>query len=82
MSASLPELEQDIERLLARILKVDQTPARVLRRGDVEQWDSLKHVEIVFALEDQYGVEFAESEFSTMTSAAAIAALLRPRLAA
>lgn len=82
MSASLPELEQDIERLLVRILKVDQSPARALCRSDVEQWDSLKHVEIVFALEDQYGVEFAESEFATMTSAAAIAALLRPRLAA
>ena len=53
-----------------------------LRRSDIGEWDSLKHVEIVFALEDEFGVQFDESEFAAMDSPAAIAALLRPRLEA
>jgi acyl carrier protein len=74
------DLQRDVQQLLARILKLSEAPTGELRRIDLAQWDSLRHVEIVFALEDQYDVQFDESEFAAMDSSSAIAALLRPRL--
>ena len=53
-----------------------------MRRADVPQWDSLKHAEIVFALEDRYGVRFAEDEFAAMRSVSAIVTLVRRHLEA
>lgn len=75
-------LEQEIRHLVATVLHLVPAPAGEIRRGDVAQWDSLKHVEIVFALEDQYGIQFEESEFARLSSISAIAGLVAERLAA
>ena len=75
-------LEAEVHALIARMLRVDPIAAGELRRADTERWDSLKHVEIVFALEDAYGVRFEESEFASLDSPSSIAAALRRRLAA
>lgn len=53
---------EDIERSVISVI------AGVLRgvidvnssRSSLEAWDSLKHIEIVFALEDEFGIEFDE----------------------
>jgi acyl carrier protein len=76
------EMEAQVQALLLQILNV---PARAggvtLVRADVPEWDSLKHMEIVFALEDRYGVQFDESEFQRLDTPVAIAAALRRHLA-
>jgi len=82
MSAHDAVLQREIQSLIAAILKLDPIPAAELRRAEVEQWDSLKHVEIVFALEDAYGIAFEEREFPALSSASAIAALVQARRAA
>lgn len=41
------------------------------------QWDSLKHMEIIFAIEDTYGLTLDGDEIAAMTSIPAIEALLR-----
>jgi acyl carrier protein len=66
--------EREIAELLSRVLGVP-LPARA-RRPDVAAWDSLKHMELVFALEDRYDVRFHESEFARLDSPAAIAAVI------
>ncbi len=35
---------------------------------NVQQWDSLKHIEIVFAIEDEFGIHFVENEFEHLTT--------------
>lgn len=82
MSESDAELQTGVAQLLARILKMPPPVSGDVRRLDVPQWDSLKHAEIVFAVEDQYDVRFAEDEFAAMSSASAIAALVRRHLEA
>lgn len=42
------------------------------KRSDLPQWDSLKHVELVFALEDACGVEFGPDELTSLDSLDAI----------
>jgi len=75
------ELEREVGMLVLRMLKLQPGLASELRRADIEQWDSLKHMEIIFALEDRYGVQFDESEFLSLDSPAAIALALRRHLA-
>jgi acyl carrier protein len=81
VSAKHPEMETQVEALLLQILNVPAHSGGALVRADVPEWDSLKHMEIVFALEDRYGVEFDESEFQRLDTAAAIAHALRRHLA-
>lgn len=82
MSAIRNVDEADIRDLVLRVLRMRERPPSELLRSAVPAWDSLKHMEIVFALEDRYGVEFAESEFAQLASPAAIAQALRRHLAA
>ena len=82
MSKATGVLESDVRDLLLRILKLADAPVAGLVRAEVGGWDSLKHMEIVFALEDRYGVQFDESEFAALDSPAAIAATLQRHLAA
>jgi acyl carrier protein len=43
-----------------------------LQRDQISEWDSLKHMEIVFAVEDSCGIEFREEELLNLNSIAAI----------
>ena len=72
--------ETDVRQLLRTILRAAPQDAE-LRRADLDAWDSLKHMEIVFALEDRYGVRFDESEFVQLDTSSAITAALRRHLA-
>lgn len=37
-------------------------------RADLANWDSLKHIEIVFALEEELGVQFSEDTLPRLDS--------------
>lgn len=41
-------------------------------RAELAKWDSLKHVEIMFALEDEFGIVLSEDELSGLDSVKAI----------
>jgi acyl carrier protein len=75
---------QQIERLvlaaLASVLKceVDLDTSR----ENTPQWDSLKHVEIIFAVEDELGIEFSEKELASLDSVAKIVNVARTSHAA
>ena len=82
MTSATGTLEGEIRELLVMILKLPEPESTELVRSSVPQWDSLKHMEVVFALEDRYGVRFDESEFAALNSPTAIAKALRKHLAA
>lgn len=50
-------------------------------RASTPGWDSLKQVEIVFLLEDRFGVRFTEEEIATLDSVDRIARSLEGRIA-
>ena len=37
-------------------------------RAEQSAWDSLKHVEVIFALEDRFNIQFSEADMSRMDS--------------
>ena len=81
MSSSESDFEREVGDLLRQILRLPAT-GEALTRAHQARWDSLRHLEIVFALEDRYGIQFDESEFARLDSPTSIAAALRKHLAA
>lgn len=79
MARAPEELERDVVQLVASLLKLSPVHGPIVR-GDTQAWDSLKHVEIVFALEDRFDVQFEEDEFPRMESTTAIIAMVAARL--
>lgn len=75
-----PDLER-ISALLESVLEISRDDHPELLRQSIPEWDSLKHMELVFALEDQYGICFDESEFAGLISAETILAAVRRHLA-
>jgi acyl carrier protein len=68
-----PILPDEIATLVRQVLRLPES-VDVAERANTSEWDSLKHMEIVFALEDRYDVRFDESEFDALDSVASIAA--------
>ncbi|HZR01623.1 MAG TPA: acyl carrier protein [Burkholderiales bacterium] len=78
--ASEREREQRIQELIVRVLRID-APVVALVRSEIPEWDSLKHMELVFALEDEFGVRFDEAEFAALVSPGEIANIIKEHLA-
>lgn len=65
------QIEDKAIAILAAVLKCDVDHGT--SRQNTPQWDSLKHIEIVFALEEELGVEFSEKQMAVMSSVSTIA---------
>ena len=50
------------------------------KRTDLETWDSLKHIDIIFALEDKFGVEFEADEMNDMVTVIDIASIISEKM--
>ena len=59
-------LESEVARIVSRILRVDV--GADASRLNVPGWDSLRHVEILFAIEEAYGVTLDEAEMAALDS--------------
>ena len=62
------QIEQNVLTVLAVVLKQPFDESAGITRQNTPSWDSLKHIEIMFALEDELGVEFSETELSELDS--------------
>lgn len=65
-------VKQAVLTVLTAILKHPVDGRTDVTRQNMASWDSLKHIEIMFALEDELGVEFLERELATLDSVAKI----------
>lgn len=54
------QTEARVIKTLSRALKAKVDAAST--RDNTPTWDSLRHIEVVFSLEDELGLEFSESE--------------------
>ena len=63
--------ETRVRQVLEAVLSTDLSGVDVSRET-VDLWDSIKHVEIIFALEDEFAVEFSEEEMAELSTLAAI----------
>ena len=76
MTTSARELVAEVGEVLDAVL---QRPATAEQGGDVvrertAEWDSLRHIELVLGLEEQFAVRFGPDEVPGLVSTVAIAA--------
>jgi acyl carrier protein len=46
---------------------------------DIDGWDSLQHVTLLFRIEDEFGVEFVGDEAASLANVGELATLLRKK---
>jgi len=63
-------IASDVLQVAPESLSAESSPQTV------ESWDSVQHLNLVLALEEQFGVQFEPDEMDAMKSIGAIAGLL------
>lgn len=61
---STSEIEAAIDRILVTLLQLSPEETSTSTRGNVAKWTSLMHIEIFFALEEEFGVRFEEDSMA------------------
>jgi acyl carrier protein len=74
------QIEARVLAVLVAVLKCEAVPDS--SRKNTPRWDSLKHIEIIFAIEDELGIQFSEEEMVTLDSVGKIVNLAMTRHAA
>lgn len=72
-----PQVHEVLEVVLAR---PREDELRGLVRAETPDWDSLRHVELVLALEERFGIRFDASEVAELTSTAVITRAVTDKL--
>jgi acyl carrier protein len=63
------EIKDRVRAVLARVLKADpKTITDDASQMELSEWDSVRHMNVVLALENDFGIEFADAELQTLTS--------------
>ncbi len=62
------DLDSSVRQVVGTALGRPVPGDEPLSRTSDARWDSLKHVEILFALEDAFDVRFSEDEMSALES--------------
>ena len=62
-------MREEIIKIIAEILKKDVLEIEA-GLDDVNTWDSLNRVEIMFAVEDEYGITFEEEDLPEISTRA------------
>lgn len=63
------QIEQKIKTVLGKVISVD--PAKINKdtsSATVKKWDSLKQMQLVLALEEEFSIQFGDEEISKMLS--------------
>ena len=66
--SSRDAVEERIREIMAMVLKREVAPGETVTYGTEPAWDSLRHVEIIFSIEGEFGVRFQEAELAELNS--------------
>jgi acyl carrier protein len=72
------------QRILAIVASIFDVPLARVRPDsspdNVETWDSLRHLNLVLALEDEFGIQFSPEEIEQLLSVELIDSLVQEKL--
>ena len=70
-------MKQPLEQVIAEVLRVPESEITdELTMENIEAWDSLKHMDLIVSLEQNFNTELTFDEIIIMTSVAAIRQVL------
>lgn len=59
-------VKQETFKIVEAVLKIDL--GNRCKRSEIPEWDSLKHIDIVFAVEDRFKIQFSPDEMVSIGS--------------
>lgn len=66
-------LEQRVRDVVGAVLGIDPSSVRPDDSpATIAEWDSVRHLQLIVALEEEFGVQFDADEFASLTSIAVI----------
>lgn len=70
-----------VEDIIREVLYIDETTelSDEIGPGQLEAWDSLGHVNIITAIEDEYDIEISSEEIGQINSIAALKSIVQKR---
>lgn len=68
-----------VAAVLSEVLGVSIDAAAQPSRESLSEWDSVAHVNVIFGLEDEFGVEFTEDEMVALDSLNTIVAAIETK---
>jgi acyl carrier protein len=66
------DVDTTLAEILSAVLKRPLAPGETVRRTDEPLWDSLRHLEIIFAIEAAFGVSFSPEEIAAASDLSAL----------
>ncbi len=75
------DVDPKLRTVMGQVFKLapEDIPSQA-SRDELPQWDSLKHLTLMLALEDAFGVEFSDHEIAGIRSFTDLAVALRSRV--
>lgn len=66
-------MEEKLKKVFAGIFRIDvENISSETSVQNLEEWDSLAHMKLIFAVEEEFGVVFEEEEISELISFSAL----------
>ena len=65
---SRDDVAAGVARILSGVLGHDVAPGTDIAASDDPMWDSLRQVEVVYAVEDTFGIRIDEADFAGLVS--------------
>ncbi len=74
-------MREDLRQVLQNVLEIDSISENDSAET-ISTWDSVRHLSLILALEERFGLNFDADEIPELTSVAAIARAIERRKAA
>ncbi len=75
------DIRGQVRDILSLVLRTE-LPADGVDRDRLAAWDSLRHVEVIFAVEEAFDIQFTQDEMADARSLDALVGLVEHHLAA
>jgi len=70
-----------VKNVISSVLEINFCDVDMkLTSDNIETWDSLKHMNLVLALEDEFGVEFSDDEIVVLSNYSSILSILKKKI--
>lgn len=74
-------MENDLKRLFADILDIPESDVNdELLGDDVDTWDSMNHLRLITALEQEFSIQFSMDEIQSVTGYATLRDIVSAKL--
>lgn len=74
-------MEQKLKQIMANIFETEEDEITDESSMDnIEKWDSLKHINLIIAIEEDFGISIDEDEMVEMTNFTEIKRILRDKV--